>query len=68
MTKKDMSDKLLGAVRAAKAQSGTTPAAQLKSARPLPGVSGGVRPSASTPLPSLDDPWENLHPERIWPD
>ena len=68
MTKKDMSEKLLGAVRAAKTQSGTTPAPQPKPARPLPGVTGGARHSDQAPPPSLDHPWENLHPERIWPD
>ncbi len=68
MSKKDMSEKLLGAVRAAKTQGGAVPASQPKPARPSPGVASGVRPSEQTPVPNLDHPWENLHPDRIWPD
>ena len=68
MTRKDMSEKLLGAVRTAKMQSVTAPARQPERARPLPGVRRGARQSDQAPLPSLDQPWENLHPERIWPD
>ena len=68
MTKKDMSENLLGAVRAAKMQSGAAPAPQPKPARRSPGVMGGARQSDQAPPPSLDHPWENLHPERIWPD
>ena len=68
MSKKDLSEKLLGAVRSAKTHSGTPPAAPPKPARPSPGVASAARPSEQTPLPNLDHPWENLHPERIWPD
>ena len=68
MSKKDMSEKLLGAVRAAKTHSGTTAAVQPKSPRPSPSVASGARPSEQAPLPNLDHPWENLHPDRIWPD
>ena len=68
MTRKDMGEKLLAAVRAAKTQSGAAPVAQPPRARPLPGVSRAARQSDQAPPPSLDHPWENLHPERIWPD
>lgn len=68
MTKKDMSEKLLGTVRSAKTHSGTPSAPPPKLTRPSPGVTSGARPSEQTPLPNLDHPWENLHPERIWPD
>ena len=68
MTKKDMGEKLLDAVRAAKTQSGAAPVSQPQRAHPLPGVSRGARQSDQAPPPSLDHPWENLHPERIWPD
>lgn len=68
MSKKNMNDKLLGAVRAAKTHSGTTAASQPKSPRPFPGITSGVRQSDQTPVPNLDHPWENLHPDRIWPD
>ena len=68
MTKKGMSEKLLGAVRAAKMQSGAAPAPQPERARPLRGARRGARQSDQAPPPSLDQPWENLHPERIWPD
>ncbi|PZP64490.1 MAG: hypothetical protein DI596_01865 [Azospira oryzae] len=27
-----------------------------------------ARQSDQSPPPSLDQPWDNLHPERIWPD
>lgn len=68
MTKKDMGEKLRDAVRAAKTQSGAAPAPQPARARPLSGVRRGARQSDQAPPPSLDHPWENLHPERIWPD
>ena len=68
MSKKDLSDKLLGAVRSAKTHSGTPPVAPPKPARPSPGVANGARPSEQTPVPNLDHPWVNLHPDRIWPD
>lgn len=68
MSKKDMSDKLLGAVRAAKTHSGTTAAAPPKSPRPLPGITSGAGQSDQTPVPNLDHPWDDLHPDRIWPD
>ena len=73
MTRKDLSEKLLAAVRAAKTQSGAAPVAQPRRvrprrARPLPGVRRGARQSDQAPPPSLDQPWKNLHPERIWPD
>ena len=69
MSKKDLSEKLLGAVRSAKTHSATPPAPPpTKPARPSPGVASGARPSEQTPVPNLDHPWENLHPERIWPD
>ena len=68
MTKKDLSEKLLGAVRAAKMQGSAAPASQPPRACPLPGISRAARQSDQAPPPSLDHPWENLHPERIWPD
>ena len=68
MTKKDMGEKLLDAVRAAKMQSGAAPVAQPQRARPLPGARRGARQSDQAPPSSLDHPWENLHPKRIWPD
>lgn len=69
MTKKEMSEKLVGAVRAAKTQSSPVlPDPKPKPNHPLPGVTGGADQSDQPPVPSLDHPWENLHPERIWPD
>ena len=78
MTRKDMGEKLLAAVRAAKTQSGAAPVAQPprtrpqrvqpQRARPLSGVSRGARQSDRAPPPNLDDPWRDLFPKRIWPD
>ena len=68
MSKKDMSDKLLGAVRSAKTHNSTPPAASPKPARLPSGGASNASSAGQTPVPNLDHPWENLHPERIWPD
>lgn len=68
MSKKDMSDKLLGAVRSAKTHGNTPPAASPKPPRSPSGGASTPRAAGETPVPNLEHPWENLHPERIWPD
>jgi hypothetical protein len=73
-----MSDKLAAGIRQARRRTagdgGETPrppardkvaAAAPRGDSPRPTF---ARQSDQSPPPSLDDPWENLHPERIWPD
>ena len=67
MKKKDFAAKLAAGVRQAR---------QFTPSTAIPNVisPGGKRTSRfarqtdQAPFPSLDRPWENLHPERIWPD
>lgn len=40
----------------------------LPGARPAPGGRRFADQGDQTPPASLDRPWENLHPKRIWPD
>ena len=67
MTKNAMADKLAQGVRRAR---DSKPAKSPKSApsRPAPAATGFARQSDQSPPASLDRPWVNLHPERIWPD
>jgi len=37
--------------------------------QPAMPITRGVMPnSEQAPAPNLDRPWDNLHPDRIWPD
>jgi hypothetical protein len=66
MTKKDLAGKLAQGVRRAK-QPSSVPAAVTPN--PVtPGAAGAARQAGQSPRACLDRPWENLHPERIWPD
>lgn len=67
MSKKDLAAKLAQGVRQARQR---PVAERLTEAAPvLPTlVTGYARQADQSPAPSLDRPWENLHPERIWPD
>lgn len=71
MKKRHTADKLAAGVRQARR---SLPAAALDSSRepaavlPEPPVSRFARQSDQSPPASLDRPWANLHPERIWPD
>lgn len=49
---------------------GTDPAAKEGRATtpPLPGVKRFAEQDDQAPPASLDSPWKNLHPKRIWPD
>lgn len=70
MSKKDLAAKLAQGVRLSRqpspvADSGVavaTDAALTKRATHY------ARQADQSPPPSLDRPWDNLHPERIWPD
>lgn len=78
---KDLSSKLAGAVRAAKTEHvteaapgvlpPTTPVHPRTSEEAKVAKPHVTRPRArqsDQAQPSPDDPWRNLHPERIWPD
>ncbi len=66
MTKKDLAGKLAQGVRRAM-QPSSAPAAVTPN--PVaPGAAGATRQASQPPRACLDRPWENLHPERIWPD
>ncbi len=70
MTKKDFAAKLAEGVRRAR----QSPAASAADAapvapEPLPAkATWAARPADLSPSPTLDRPWDNLHPQRIWPD
>ena len=70
MTKKDFAAKLAAGVRRAR----QSPAASASNAapaapEPLPvQASRAARQADLSPSPTLDRPWDNLHPQRIWPD
>ena len=67
MKKKDFAAKLAAGVRQARhftPPTASTDATSAGSGR----QSRFARQADQTPPPSLDRPWENLHPERIWPD
>ena len=66
MTKKDFASKLAAGIRQAKGQS--SPAPENKSAAPSAPAPKFARQANQSPPASLDDPWKNLHPQRIWPD
>lgn len=67
MTKKNLSNKLVDGIRRVRKMpvSDTT---QDVSAPRLPDISRFAQQSDQSPPASLDKPWENLHPQRIWPD
>jgi hypothetical protein len=69
MSEKDFAGKLAAGMR--RARQSPTPDATA----PADAVHGGAsvkarcaRQSDQSPPPSLDQPWRDLHPERIWPD
>ncbi len=70
---KKLPSKLAAGVR--KVKEGQGGAAQVKSGtlgKPAaPAPTPARQPSVAdqqNPAPTLDDPWTNLHPRRIWPD
>lgn len=67
MTRKDLAAKLAKGVRQAKRALPTAAAAA--AAVPAPRrASRFARQADQSPPASLEHPWDNLHPERIWPD
>ncbi len=60
MTKKDITTKLADGIRRARRMSVSAP--------DLPHLSRFAQQNDQSPPASLDQPWENLHPQRIWPD
>lgn len=78
----DIQSKLAAGIREAKKQQdeppadkGTSKAQAGKGAapRPKPAPKPARKPSrsaadAQTPAETGDDPWNNLHPDRVWPD
>ncbi|MEW6354054.1 MAG: hypothetical protein AB1469_07145 [Pseudomonadota bacterium] len=68
MSKKDMESKLGDMVRQAKGESAPPPApntVRLPKAKPAP---QRARQTDQAPPADSGDPWQNLYPERIWPD
>lgn len=63
MTKKDFAAKLAEGVRRAR----QPPAAVAPEPLPVQ-TSRAARQADLSPSPTLDRPWDNLHPQRIWPD
>jgi hypothetical protein len=72
MTEKDFAGKLAASLRRARQSAPAAPAADapLAAGSPSRVVSRArfARQSDQSPPASLDRPWDNLHPERIWPD
>lgn len=72
MSKKDFTGKLAAGMRRVKQPplpqpDATTPAAATPGSKST--TTTRVARQADRPPPvNSDDPWENLHPERIWPD
>lgn len=72
MSEKDFAGKLAAGMRRAK----QPPSLQPDAAAPAAFTPGGkdaatmrvARQADLVPPVSPDDPWDNLHPERIWPD
>ena len=72
MSKKDFTGKLAAGMRRAKQPPSLQPDATTPVAT-TPGSKGTVTTRVAheadrSPPVNPDDPWENLHPERIWPD
>ncbi len=69
---KKLESKLADSVRHAKQQNDTaadTKSAASKSAAPKSAQSGKfAAQDDQAPKSSLDNPWDNLYPDRIWPD
>jgi hypothetical protein len=70
---KKLESKLADSVRQAKQQNETTtPSAQTATSKPAaakPDAAGKfATQNDQAPKPSLDSPWANLYPDRIWPD
>ena len=69
MSKNDFSTKLAEGIRRAKnepdAKSVSTSASKQTAATARPARKPDT---SSTPKSTTDQPWENLHPTRIWPD
>ena len=67
MTKKDFAAKLSEGVRRAR-HSPATNAGSPAPAAPKPQSARVVVSPDPSRSSTLDRPWDNLHPERIWPD
>ena len=70
MTKKNFAAKLANGARRAK-QSPAASAARAAPVAPKPlpvQASRAARQADLSPSPTLDRPWDNLHPQRVWPD
>ena len=70
MTKKDFAAKLAkGVHRARQSPAANAAGAAPVAPEPLPvQASRAARQADLSPSPTLDRPWDNLHPQRIWPD
>lgn len=69
MKTQDMADKLAEGVRQAKrSRTADAPDPAREPMTVPPPVLRFARQSDQSPPASLDRPWANLHPERIWPD
>lgn len=73
MTKQDIAGKLAQSVRRAMQPPPAEADAGEPSPPPSPAPSSAptarfARQTDQSPPASLDRPWHNLHPERVWPD
>jgi len=74
MTKKKMGSKLADSLRQVRGEKPATPVPPVappveKAAAPrTAGSAKFAQQSDQSPPASLDRPWDNLHPARIWPD
>lgn len=68
MSEKDFAGKLAAGLRRARQPAPGAQASSAPAAAPATPASRVARQSDQSPPASLDRPWDNLHPARIWPD
>lgn len=69
MSGKDLADKLAAGLRRARQSPAPDAAAPAEAVHGSASVKARyARQSDQSPPPGLDRPWDDLHPERIWPD
>jgi hypothetical protein len=68
MSEKDFSGKLSASMRRARQSATALEAPTAPDAAPAAPLSRYARQDDQAPPASLDRPWDNLHPARIWPD
>lgn len=73
MSENDLAGKLAAGLRRARqtlpdAAPATTPTPVARTVHPAPPPPRFAQQGDQSPPASLDQPWVNLHPERVWPD